>query len=57
MATELSVHLIGRLNVVLFPLSIVDCSGYTESRERKLLVSQVKIKSMELFSPVEKMFN
>ena len=55
MATELSV--IARLNVVLFPLSIVDCSGYTESRERKLLVSQVRLKLMELFSPVENMFD
>ena len=31
----------------------MDCSGYTESRERKLLVSQVRLKLMELFSPVE----
>ena len=57
MATELSVHYIGRLNAVLFPLSIADCSGYTDSCERKLLVSQLRLKLIELFSSVEKVFD
>ena len=31
MVIELGVNKIGRLNVVLFPVSVVDCSGNTKS--------------------------
>ena len=31
MVIELSVHKVGHLNVVLFPVSVVDCIGNTKS--------------------------